>query len=165
MIFKDKKVRKFSAQTIKSILISNAVVFTIKFLAHRHRPETDDGYNAWDGPSFSMDNHSFISGHSATAFSLATVSSSFVNNRLFTILAYSTATITALSRVHDRKHWVSDTFLGAVTGYLITRTIIRRDRERRTEKKTVLGKFISRLIINPVLGFNKVGLSLGYDFR
>ena len=130
-LFKNQNIKELSLITLKSVIISSAVVFSLKFLTHRHRPESGDKYNTWDGPGFSTSNLSFISGHSAISFSLATVISSKAKNTFISVLAYGAAGLTSLSRVHDSKHWISDTFLGAILGYFITRSLIKRDIKRK----------------------------------
>jgi hypothetical protein len=50
------------------------------------------------------------------------------------VLAYSVATLCALSRVHNNKHWASDIFIGAVIGHLVAKKICAFDRARNSKK-------------------------------
>lgn len=67
-------------------------------------------------------NHSFPSGHTATAFMTATMLSKEYGGRSpwYSIGAYSVATATGLSRVANNKHWLSDVLVGAGIGILST---------------------------------------------
>lgn len=61
---------------------------------------------------------SFPSGHSAAAFSVATVvAHRYSNHKWVPVLAYGMATVISLSRVSTLAHYPSDVFLGAVIGY------------------------------------------------
>ena len=46
------------------------------------------------------------------------------------ILAYTTATGVALSRLTENKHWLSDSVVGSVLGYVIGRLVVRNHRSR-----------------------------------
>lgn len=67
-------------------------------------------------------NHSFPSGHTATAFMTATMLSKEYGDRSpwYSIGAYSVATATGLSRMANNKHWLSDVLVGAGIGILST---------------------------------------------
>lgn len=68
-------------------------------------------------------NHSFPSGHTATAFMLATMlhkEYGLTRSPFYSIAGYSLATATALSRQLNNKHWFSDVLTGAGIGILST---------------------------------------------
>ena len=145
----DDAAQKFPLLALKAVVITSVVVFGIKFLAHRHRPDTGDSSNIWDGPSFSSENLSFASGHASTAFALATVVADvFKDHPYMPIIAYTASTITALSRIYDNRHWASDVFFGAIMGHVIAKSILSSgdDKEPRTtfllpytNEKTIAG--------------------------
>lgn len=60
--------------------------------------------------------HSLPSGHATVAFALATSLADEIRRPWASALLYGAATGTALSRVHDRRHWFSDVALGAAVG-------------------------------------------------
>lgn len=67
--------------------------------------------------------NSFPSGHTATAFMLATMlhkEYGLTRSPLYSIAGYSLATATALSRQLNNKHWFSDVLTGAGIGILST---------------------------------------------
>lgn len=68
------------------------------------------------------DNHSFPSGHTATAFMTATMLSKEYGYKSpwISIGAYSVATATGLMRMANNKHWLSDVMVGAGIGIMTT---------------------------------------------
>lgn len=68
------------------------------------------------------DNHSFPSGHTATAFMMATMLSKEYGHisPWISVGGYSVATATGLMRVANNKHWLSDVMVGAGIGILST---------------------------------------------
>lgn len=61
----------------------------------------------------------FPSGHTAAAFSIATVFASQYNStNAIPVLSYSMATLVGISRLIEHQHWASDVFVGGLIGYL-----------------------------------------------
>ena len=58
----------------------------------------------------------FPSGHAAYTFAFAGAIDAATDSWITTTLAYSAATFTALSRVYDDRHWLSDVVVGALVG-------------------------------------------------
>ena len=92
-----------------SVAIMGTVVNTMKNTTHVTRP---DGSN----------NHSFPSGHTATAFMTATMlTKEYGHISLWIgIGAYTIASSTGLMRMANNKHWLSDVLTGAGIGILST---------------------------------------------
>ncbi|HKW10474.1 MAG TPA: phosphatase PAP2 family protein [Gemmatimonadaceae bacterium] len=73
---------------------------------------------------------SFPSGHTAASFAAAAVLTDEVSScdcsatRIVGPLAYSTATLVALSRLYQNVHWASDLPLGAAIGVLSGKTVV-----------------------------------------
>ncbi len=175
---KDQKAKDVALLSFKSILISELLVTALKLITHRRRP-SDGEYNQWRGPKISLANLSFPSGHSAMAFSLAVVVSSRYKSPVVGILAYGTATLTALSRIHDKRHWASDVFIGSVIGYFVTRRIVKRWKKKKqnpagqnsisdntglsTNLLAPMGTF-KGVRVFPLVGFDRLGLSMSIGF-
>jgi membrane-associated phospholipid phosphatase len=105
----------------KAAVISSLFVSVAKQIAHRHRPNQDDpaNFESWDGPFGNIRYTGFPSGHSAMAFSIATVFASEYRETVWVpILSYTLAAGTALSRVYNDKHFSSDVLVGSVFGYI-----------------------------------------------
>ncbi len=128
--FEKERLAEPALLAFQSVAISGASAMFFKLLLHRQRPRegnsTDPG--VWLGPSFSLDNLSFPSGHTATAFALASsLSTYYKDRREVGIILYSLAGITAWSRIHDNEHWFSDVVAGALLGYFVGHTIASPD--------------------------------------
>lgn len=92
-----------------SVVLATSVVQELKNSTHITRPDGSD-------------NHSFPSGHTATAFISATMLSKEYGylSPWVSVGAYSVATATGLMRVANNKHWLSDVMVGAGIGILST---------------------------------------------
>lgn len=69
---------------------------------------------------------SFPSGHTAVAFALATVVADRTRDGWSDYVVYGAATLTALARINDNKHWASDVIAGGLVGHLSARWVTRR---------------------------------------
>jgi membrane-associated phospholipid phosphatase len=110
--------------TVGAIAASGVVTGVIKAVAGRARPYVTRDSNAHDfgvGRGFSTGNayQSFPSGHTTAVFAFASALSLEGRhrwpriNRLTAPLAYTAATLTALSRAYHDRHWASDLAMGA----------------------------------------------------
>jgi membrane-associated phospholipid phosphatase len=154
-LYNDKRAKRCALLSMESFIVTGIFTQTIKFTAHRHRPDSGDSSRRWDGPSLSTTNLSFPSGHTSSAFAIATViASEYGDSPLIPVLSYSIATLTALSRVNDNKHWASDVFFGAGIGYFTGKAVF--DLHTDKDKK--------RLSILPFINDQYSGLIAEYKF-
>ena len=127
LIAKDKKLFKTCLLGKKTLLYTNLVTGIIKLSIHRHRPYDDfypdsqkaEGlfYNFSKNSLIENDYMSFPSGHTTKIFALATVISlSYKNKKAVKWIAYSLATLTALSRINSNEHWASDVVFSSMLG-------------------------------------------------
>jgi len=79
----------------------------------RGRPGKEAG--PWQFQPFAG-HQAFPSGHAAYTFAFAGAVDAATDSWIGTTLAYSAATVTALSRVYDDRHWLSDVVVGALVG-------------------------------------------------
>lgn len=105
---RDSWGRMLTSDAFSTIMMAG-IVNTIKHSANKLRP---DGSN----------NHSFPSGHTATAFMCATMLHKEYGHisPWISIGGYTVATATGISRILNNKHWVSDVLAGAGIGILTT---------------------------------------------
>lgn len=120
---KSSRHKRIALTGIKAYLLSGGAAAVSKHLFHRHRPHDDDPPNPdlWEGPfPLTFEHTSFPSGHATTAFAVATVLAMGYHDKIWVgITSYTLAGLTALSRVHDGKHWGSDVVAGAALGCFI----------------------------------------------
>jgi len=86
---------------------------TVNLLKNTTQVKRPDGSN----------NHSFPSGHTATAFMTATMMHKeygLTRSPLYSIGAYSLAAVTGITRQLNNKHWMSDVMVGAGIGIIST---------------------------------------------
>ncbi|HYW51233.1 MAG TPA: phosphatase PAP2 family protein, partial [Gemmatimonadaceae bacterium] len=114
-------------RTTEAVFGTAMVVSAIKTISGRTRPyaSADESPSHWDlfGGRRSDSTRSFASGHAAMS-AAAAVTLAAEWRRQGTIrwqgvgppVAYALAALTAGSRVHDRKHWLSDVVAGAAVG-------------------------------------------------
>jgi PAP2 superfamily len=113
---------------------SAVVNLVVKAITRRERPSDvppggdfhntffNAGQSPWHGSSFP-------SGHATGAFSVATVVAvRYSKHRWVPWAVYGIATAISLSRITSSAHFPSDVFLGAATGYAITRYQVLRAR-------------------------------------
>ena len=130
LISQNQKMQDVSLLALKSSLLSGLLAQTIKNIGHRSRPNSGDSKNSWHGPSIGGKHKAFPSGHTATAFALATTLSQIYKDKKWVVIsAYSLATVAGLSRIHDNKHWATDVFAGAVLGYFTSKTILKNEKK------------------------------------
>jgi membrane-associated phospholipid phosphatase len=90
--------------------VSGVAALTIKKITKRSRPDGSD-------------NHSFPSGHATSAFA----SAEFLKQEykdvspIYGYAGYSIATATAVMRLYNKKHWLSDVVAGAGLGIISTK--------------------------------------------
>lgn len=120
------KARQIAIGGVQAFIMTGITTQVIKHLTHRHRPYQDDPPNPrlWEGPFTGWDYTAFPSGHTSTAFALASLISSVYKDKIWVgILSYTIATGVAWSRVYDNKHWPSDVFIGAALGFAIGKAV------------------------------------------
>jgi len=141
--------KKVALTGLKAFLLTGGATVVAKHLFHRHRPYQDEPPNPklWEGPlEWGGQYTSFPSGHTSTAFAVASVLTSGYKDKLWVgITSYSVATLVGLSRIHDGDHWASDVLAGAALG-------------------TFIGTTLSRLNFNNI-DINPTALNGGYGMR
>jgi membrane-associated phospholipid phosphatase len=134
LIFKDKKAFEVGKIGFESFLLTGVTVQLFKHLCGRERPSaaTRPG-GFWHGPLAHIREpkggkgiasfDAFPSGHTTTIFAAATTISDFYTESWVSYTCYSLAGITAISRVTESTHWISDCFVGAIIGYYGTKLV------------------------------------------
>ncbi|MCX6155472.1 MAG: phosphatase PAP2 family protein [Candidatus Kapabacteria bacterium] len=152
-VFKYEPLRRIGRKTAEALALSGSTVMILKFIMGRARPFNNLGAFHYTPFNIKDQYESYPSGHSAVAFTIASVLSNEVNNIYFSALIYPLAASTMVSRMYKDYHWLSDVMLGASIGYFYGWLI-----DNSSNLKTQYG--ISNLNINPTLN----GISLSYQF-
>ena len=161
-ILKNQKLKKASTLAFSSLLISGVLVQGLKQVFSRTRPYAAKNQWEFQGPGKlrGKDNVSFPSGHTAAAFSIAASISTIYDSKLVKILAYSAATLTGLSRIHDNKHWMSDVFMGAIIGTVSGIFITKRHMLNKPNSRVKLAPTIINVNNQTAYG---IGVTINLD--
>ncbi len=139
LIAGNSKITRAGARISSGIALGGLVTTILKTSVGRRRPiSTEEQYTF--GP-FSKADASWPSGHTMTAFALATGVSDEVHSLPVSIAMYTLATGVGWSRMNDNKHWLTDVVTGAALG--ITSVKIMNGRWR------VFGLSAPRVLLEP----------------
>lgn len=123
----DKRSKNAALNATKAILINTVVSQAFKQSLKRQRPfqmhdaDADDSFNPFEDDKT---NDSFYSGHTSTAFAIATVfAEEYKEHKWVPYFAYGLATSAATARIYLNKHWISDITAGAAIGYYIGKVV------------------------------------------
>jgi len=153
LLFKDKRAKETAGLVLKSWMHSFVLSYTLKRLIRRQRRYVSDDARSWFNKEGGTDYHSFPSGHTAAAWSVATVVAGMYKDKpAVPIICYSVATLIGFSRMTENKHWASDVLIASVLGYAIGRF--------------VLGNRIKNtgLAVIPVFNSRQKGIQISYTF-
>ncbi len=156
-ISQDEKLNETTLIALKSYLISGAYVRIGKQLSQRYRP-TYGSSETWNGPGLSVSDatKAFPSGHSASAWSVATIiASKYGDNPLVPITSYSLATLASLALVYKNYHWASDVFAGGALGFAVSHALLWKE-----EKKS-----LADALIHPQLFLDGVALVIDVPLK
>ena len=109
----DERARETGILIAEGAIDSVIVVSALQTTTQRARPQTGrERSEFFDGGS------SFPSGHSAQAWTMATiVANEYHDNRTVQIAAYGIASAVSVARFTGGKHYISDVVVGSVLGY------------------------------------------------
>ena len=151
--FRSEPLRQIPIECIESHLIAGTLRNILKPLVGRAHPYEGLGPRHFDF----NEGTSFPSGHTSIFFEIATVVSDHVHYAPVTVTLYAAAMLGAVQRIESQNHWPTDVLAPAVTGTLITRTVVRRNAERRERGPTSLRD----AGWTPTLGVGRGGLQVG----
>lgn len=141
-VIKNEKGVQTSLLATQAMITSGVWANIVKILTGRERPNADYTFSkkaggAWYGPFSAWDQDlvvrkpisefdAFPSGHTATAFSIATVfATQYKDIKAVPIICYSAATLVGISRLTEHQHWGSDIFVGGLLGYLCGKQVVK----------------------------------------
>ena len=154
LLLKDARMQDTALLAAESFLAANAAGTLLKYTVGRARPYAEDGKRRFTPFRFKSARTSFPSGHTVSAFSIASVFAARSESRTVKVLAYSLASSVALQRIYADKHWASDTLAGAAIGTAVGRWV--------AAKKEKGGS--SSVLLLPVYSRNYAGASAVLNF-
>ena len=150
MLSDSRELREAGYGCLSGWALSNTLRHSIYLGVSRHRPYVAHGDQYRFGvPGGPWDEHSFFAGHPTNAFACATFWSERFKLGIGEPALYLAATATALSRIADRRHWASDTFLGVAVGYAVGRAVAHRY-ERRELVRRARGRAGTPRVVIPL---------------
>ena len=136
------RIAEASSLSAEALLTTGLYVTFLKHVTARTRPETGDGgffsYHAQPGQS----TDSFPSGHTASAFTVATVfAETYKDHPWVGWVSYGAAGMVGWARVAQGQHFVGDVIVGGLLGHSIGRMVSTRNRDelpRRFEVQPII---------------------------
>jgi membrane-associated phospholipid phosphatase len=175
---KNEKGLQTSLLATQAMITSGVWVNIIKILTGRERPIADYTFSktaggSWYGPFSRWDQDlkirkpvsefdAFPSGHTATAFSIATVfASQYKDIKAIPVICYSAATLVGISRLTEHEHWASDVFVGGIMGYLCGKQVVNHyNKTHQYPVNPLLSKSKNKTELTFIQYSNKVGILL-----
>jgi membrane-associated phospholipid phosphatase len=124
--FRRNTLKKVGGVGFLTLAISNVVVEILKHLIGRPRPGVIGAGGLLLGPSWESGYDSFPSGHTNSAFVMAAILSNLYPSwrRIWTIMA----ALVGFTRMYLDVHFVSDVLAGAFLGLMMTKFVLRFQR-------------------------------------
>jgi hypothetical protein len=163
----------------QAMITSGVWVRMLKLAAGRERPMADYMFSKseggkWYGPLMQYDQDtahkktvtsfdSFPSGHTATAFAIATVfASQYSDTKIIPVICYSTASLVGLTRLTEHEHWASDVFVGGLLGYVCGRQVMSHYNKTHLNQESPLSGKPQK---DTQLSFIQKGNQFGISFK
>jgi membrane-associated phospholipid phosphatase len=141
---KNEHFRSFGYTIAQAYLTNGILTQGLKYATHRMRPDGSDS-------------KSLPSGHTSSAFTVATVVTNYYGKK-WGIPLYVFAGLVGASRIEKGQHWPSDVIAGAALGYISGRTAILGTKREISSHKT------ARLMIIPTCGHDWRGVSASISY-
>ena len=109
-----KRVQHIGLDLIEGTILAEGITRGIKEIVRRERPLREDNTRA--------SGFAFPSGHAAGTFAAATIFQQHLGWKA-AIPTYAVASLVAVSRMHDERHFASDVVAGATEGIIIGRSV------------------------------------------
>jgi hypothetical protein len=135
LVLEDESMRVFARKTCTSLLVAGGITTVLKSMIGRSRPFTNQGSSQFSPFTIDDVRLSFPSGHTTVSFVMSASLSKVIDRWWADILLYGLATGTAYARMHNDRHWLSDTVLGAAIGYYAVQWVHESDKENDSIEK------------------------------
>jgi membrane-associated phospholipid phosphatase len=130
----NNRCKHVALKATEAVLINTLISQAVKRSMNRQRPafyydhDADDSFNPFEDDKIY---DSFYSGHTSTAFAIATVfAEEYREYKWVPFLSYGLASAAGVARLYLNKHWLSDVTTGAAVGYYIGK-VVSNDKKRK----------------------------------
>lgn len=130
LLAKNQKSQSTALLAAESMLLASLITRVPKVLFGRARPDSDPDVSPYkiEGP---FHGSSLPSGHTTAVFAVASVIANQYSDRwAVPVVAYTVAGATGLSRMYDKKHWLSDVFAGAAIGITVGNMVSAKQKKK-----------------------------------
>ena len=166
MVSDNRKLREAGWGCLSAWQASSSIRHAVYAGVARPRPsvENADPYNV-DFPGGEWEDHSFFGGHAANAVACTTFWNTRFEMGVLEPILYASAAGISVARMTDRRHWVSDTWVGVAVGYAMGRSIAARyaRREARRERDRVNEQIRMSLLDGLSLAPTRGGLAIRWS--
>ena len=135
IVSNDDWVRYTGRAVLEAHTFSLLITGILKVVAGRSRPYLFEGNKRFNWLETHNRKWSFPSGHTTAAFAISSALSKRIDKPWATAGLYALSSITALDRIYDDKHWLSDTLLGAAIGTAVGLAVGEMINEEEAERK------------------------------
>jgi len=157
----DEKYKRAGLLGAESMAVNGLLTSAIKVTLRRPLPDSGLPYDTWYSKWSSIDDLAFPSGHTSSAFACATIiATEFSDTPLVPVIAYTTASLTALSMLDMNQHWASDILPGAALGYYTAKKI----ESMQTRKPTQAYRESSNFAFFPMVSEESISFLCSYSF-
>ncbi len=159
MVSGNRKLREAGWGCLSASQASSSIRQTVYAGISRQRPSMNNGDQyAITTPGGDWNHHAFFGGHAANAWACTSFWNSRFHMGLLEPVLYAGAAGITFSRMKDRRHWASDTWVGIMAGYAMGRSVAARyaqrqsKREAKEEREPIRASFLEGLQLAPVRG-------------
>jgi membrane-associated phospholipid phosphatase len=157
----DEKFKRAGMLGVESIVVNSILTSAVKLTLQRPLPDSGLPYDTWYPTWNSINDLAFPSGHTSAAFAGATIiATEFSDTPLVPVIAYTTASLTALAMLDMDQHWASDLLPGAALGYYTAKKI----ESMQTRKSTQAYRKSSDFAFFPMVSGESVSILTFYSF-
>ncbi|MEA2691743.1 MAG: hypothetical protein QOJ16_1130, partial [Acidobacteriota bacterium] len=152
----DSEARQTAEDGLAATVVSGGVfVPALKYLTGRSRPRDNLGvYDFHPGGK----HQSFPSGHTAQAFTVASVIATHYPSPWVEAVSYGTATLVGYARIQHDAHFLSDVTVGALIGTAVGRSVTHFNHDRRNG-------IPARIVVAPIVGPDRqpgIGMAMSF---
>jgi len=165
MISGNRKLREAGWGCLSAWQASSTIREVMYYTVSRERPSVANGDQyAITTPGGEWNYHSFFGGHAANAVACTTFWNARFHMGLLEPVLYAGAAGITFSRMKDRRHWASDTWVGIAAGYAMGRSVAARYARRESKREQKAAEPIRAALLDGLqLAPTPNGLAIGWS--